>query len=260
MKQLSSALYAGRVRHSRLDPFSHRFEYRVFYGLFDIDELEALDRTSRWFSLGRFNLFSLEPRDHGLRDGRDLRAWAERLLREAGIDIAGGRIKLLAFPRILGYAFNPISVWYCYDPAGELRGVLHEVRNTFGHRHTYVAAVDAANLAHSFTKQLHVSPFNDMNEAYSFTISPPGDRLTIAIDHTGHDQIKFRAGLALQRLPFNDRNLRRLFLTHPLLTIKVIGGIHWQALRLWLKGAKYRPVPPPPAAAYTVVRSRAEAA
>jgi DUF1365 family protein len=258
MKPPSSALYSGRVRHARLDPFSHRFEYRVYYGLFDIDELETLATDNRLFSLGRFNVFSLQPTDHGSREDGDLRGWAEHLMGEAGVDIAGGRILLLAFPRVLGYAFNPISVWYCYDSSGELRGVLHEVRNTFGHRHTYVAAVGPGELTHTFDKQLHVSPFNDMDEGYGFTITPPGDRLAISIDHQKHDNVKFRAGMALRRLPFDDRTLGRLFITHPLLTFKVIVGIHWQALRLWRKGAKYRPVPPPQAATYTVVRSKAE--
>lgn len=260
MRLQSSALYAGRVRHTRLDPFSHRFEYRVYYGLFDIDQLDELERNNRLFSMGRFNMFSLRRRDHGPQDGSDWRLWAERLLADAGVDIRGGQIMLLAFPRILGYAFNPISVWYCYDSAGKLRGVLHEVRNTFGHRHTYVAAVDSDRPAHSFGKKLHVSPFNDMDEEYSFTLSQPGDRLTIAIDHAAKDKTKFRAGMALRRLPLDDRNLARLFVTHPLLTLKVIFGIHYQALRLWLKGAKYRPIPAPPATAFTVVASNQEAA
>lgn len=260
MKAQPSALYAGRVRHTRLDPFAHRFEYRVYYGLFDIDEIDRLGRSNRLFSVGRFNLFSLRRRDHGPQDGSDWRGWAERLLADAGVDIAGGQIMLLAFPRILGYAFNPISVWYCYDNAGTLRGLLHEVRNTFGHRHTYVAAVDSERPTHSFKKELHVSPFNDMEEDYSFTLSPPGDRLTIGIDHAAADKVKFRAGMALRRLPFDDRNLARLFVTHPLLTFKVIVGIHYQALRLWLKGAKYRPIPAPPDRTYSVVASTQDAA
>ena len=254
MRPLRSALYQGRVRHTRLQPFHHDFEYRVFYGLFDIDELDYLDRGLRLFSVGRRNLASFYPQDHGPVDGSSLRAWAEDVLAEAGVDIDGGRIELLAFPRILGYAFNPLSVWYCYGSEGDLKGVLHEVRNTFGDRHVYVVPVnDETAYRHSFAKAMHVSPFNPMEQTYHFTVNRPGKRLQVAIEQTDESGKVFRAGMRLSRIPLTDRNLLRVFFTHPLVTMKVIAGIHWQALRLWLKGATYRKRPRPPADSITIV-------
>jgi len=242
---IRSALYAGKVRHTRLDPFQHAFSYRVFYGLFDLDELPALSQQLTLFSLDRFNLFSLRTTDHGPDDGSPLRAWAESLLADAGVDLGGGRIALLAFPRVLGYVFNPISVWYCYGPDDRLRAVLHEVRNTFGDKHTYVVPVDPEHLRHGFDKQLHVSPFMDMDSTYEFSITNPGERLSIGINQMAGGEPLFRAGLSLSRLPLTDARLLRLFFTHPLVTLKAISAIHWEALKLWRKGAKYRPRPEP---------------
>lgn len=251
---MTSALYVGRVRHTRRIPRPHDFSYRVYYGLFDVDDLDGLDGRLRLLAAERLNLFSLRRVDHGATDGSPWRPWAERMFASAGVHLDGGRVMLLAFPRVLGYAFNPISVWYGLGPGGDLRGVLYEVRNTFGHRHTYVVPVARLGTRHGAPKQLHVSPFNDMDERYRFTVSAPGERLTLAIDQfdrTGAP--KFRAGMSLTRLPLTDRNLLRLFVTHPLLTLKVIGGIHWHALRLWLKGMRYRPVPAAPADEATIV-------
>jgi uncharacterized protein len=240
-----SALYRGRVRHTRMQPF-HQFTYRVYYGLFDIDELDALDAKLRLFSVDRFNVFGFNRADHGPADGRPLRPWAEALLAQAGVDIGRGRIQLLALPRILGHVFDPISVWYCHDEHGTLRAVLYEVRNTFGDRHTYVAPVGEGPIRHTATKAMHVSPFNGMDQTYQFAMSRPAERLglTIAVSAQGHPL--FRAGMQLSRLPFTDRNLARLFVTHPLLTLKVVAGIHWQALRLWLKGVPFHRRPEPP--------------
>jgi DUF1365 family protein len=254
---MNSALYRGTVTHSRLRSFRHAFRYRVYYGLFDIDELGRLDDELRWFSVGRFNLMGFDVKDHGPADGGPLRPWAESLLADAGVDLDGGRIEILAFPRVLGYVFDPISVWYCYGPDDRLRGILHEVRNTFGHRHTYVVAVTGEGTHHHrAVKQLHVSPFNDMDQVYDFTVTAPGQRLGFSIEQSRPgDSAFFRAGLRLSRVPLTDRNVVRLFLTHPLLTLKVIGGIHWQALRIWLKGGKYHRVPAPPLASPTIAEA-----
>lgn len=251
---LTSSLYEGTVRHTRVSPFHHSFSYRVFYGLFDIDRLDELNRSNRWFSVGRFNLFSFDPGVHGPADGSPLRPWVEETVRSAGVELDGGTIHLLAFPRVLGYVFNPISVWYCHDAEGRLVAVIHEVRNTFGDRHSYVVSVEEAGLRHGFDKQLHVSPFNGMDQGYEFTVTDPGDRISISIDqHDGEGRL-LRAGMALTRVPFSDRNIWRLFLSHPLLTLKVITAIHWQALKLKLKGATFHPRPAPSADSITIVR------
>jgi DUF1365 family protein len=228
----------------------------VFYGLFDVDRLNELDRDHRWFSVSRFNLLSFDPAVHGAADGSPLRPWAESVVGQAGVDLEGGRIFLLAFPRVLGYVFNPISVWYCYDASDRLAAVIHEVRNTFGDRHSYVVPVGENGLRHSFGKQLHVSPFNGMDQSYEFTITPPGDRISIAIDQSANGVRLFRAGMALRRVPFTDANVWRMFWSHPLLTIKVISAIHWQALRLRLKGAMFHSRPKPSIDNITIVRSR----
>ena len=241
------------MRHARLRPTPHHFQYRVYYGLWDVDELETLDRQLRFFSLDRFNLFGIDVRDHGAGDGSSLREWAEAALRPAGVELAGGRIQLLAYPRILGYVFNPISVWYCHDSENRLVAVIHEVRNTFGDKHSYVVPIHNADLGHEVEKRLHVSPFNDLDSTYAFSMSTPGSRLTMSIDQRDHDGTFFRAGLALTRLPLTDRNMLELFWSHPLLTLKVIGGIHWQALRLRLKGARYHSRPRPPARELSLV-------
>lgn len=240
-----SAVYQGRVRHTRLRPVHHNFEYRVFYALLDIDELDALDERVRLFSLSRFNLISFDPADHGPGDGSSLRRWAETIMVRAGVGVPGGNIDLLAIPRVLGYVFNPISVWYCYHPDGRLSTLLYEVRNTFGDRHVYVVGPDPGT-SHAVEKEMHVSPFNDLRQSYVFNLGFPGERLRLSIEQSDPDGVFFRAGLRLSRVPFDDRNLLRVFLTHPLSTIRVISGIHWQALRLWLKGATYHPHPPPP--------------
>jgi len=156
---------------------------------------------------------------------------------------------------VLGYVFNPISVWYCYDNEDRLVAVIHEVRNTFGDKHSYVVPVDGRGLTHEFEKELHVSPFNDMNSTYAFSMSLPGKHLALGIDQRDDDGTVLRARLALTRIPLDDRNLLRLFWTHPLLTLKVVGGIHWEALRLWVKGAKYGPHPEPPEHNVTVVHA-----
>jgi DUF1365 family protein len=250
-----SALYRGRVGHARLRPKRHQFEYRVFYGLFDVDELPTLDRRLRLFSSERFNLFSLHSSDHGPDDGGSLRDWAETRLHEAGIDLRGGRIELLAFPRVLGYVFNPISVWYCYGPAGDLAAVMHEVRNTFGDKHTYVVPIGNAGLRHEFTKEMHVSPFTDMDSTYEFAVTLPEDRVSLGITQRDDDGPLLRASLRATRLEMTDRNLFTLFVTHPLVTFKVIAAIHREALRLWRKGLRYRPRPDPSPRNVSVVGS-----
>lgn len=257
MKTYRSALYRGTTRHTRFRPVNHDFEYRIFFGLFDIDELDELDRGLRLFSHSRFNLFSFDPQDHGPADGGPLRPWIDGILADAGIPIVGNRIELLALPRILGHVFNPISIWYVTAANGRLRAVIHEVRNTFGDRHLYVVPIQSKDdLHHRFAKRLHVSPFNPMDQEYAFSMNVPGERIAVGIAQSDDDGVLFRAGLALSRLPMSDSNLARLFASHPLVTLKVVGAIHWQALRLWLKGARYHRRPTPPVVETTVPDSR----
>ncbi|HSG78543.1 MAG TPA: DUF1365 domain-containing protein, partial [Acidimicrobiia bacterium] len=193
---MRSAVYRGRVAHTRLRPFRHHFEYRVYYLLVDLDEIDDLARTVRGFSRRRFGLLSLVDRDHG--DGTDLRSWAHGVLSDAGI--TANRVALLAFPRVLGYVFDPISVWYAWDDDGPV-AVIHEVHNTFGDRHAYVVPIHDGQLRHSFDKGLHVSPFMDMDSRYEFGLTMPGERLTVGIRQHDADGELFRASLRLERRP-----------------------------------------------------------
>ncbi|MFX1681876.1 DUF1365 domain-containing protein [Mitsuaria sp. CC2] len=263
---LHSAIYRGQVMHQRLRPLRHRLQYRMFTLLLDLDELPALDARLRWFSVGRFNLFSFRPSDHGDGTAGDvpaLRAHVDTRLALAGLP-TGGAIRLLAMPRLLGYAFNPLSVWFCHAPEGPLRAIVYEVNNTFGERHSYLIEVDEAQRAAPVVeqrsgKQLYVSPFLGMALEYRFRIEPPRERLSIGVSvHDGGDGAAvLNARLDAARAPLTDGALLRLLVTHPLLTLKVVVGIHWEALRLWLKGARLHERPAAPDRPMTIVRADA---
>lgn len=236
-------LYIGDVMHMRLRPFRHQFRYRVFTALLDIDQLETAE--SRFLKLDRFGLFSFQRKDHGARDGSALRPWAEDLLTKAGRPVPA-RIMILSMPRFLGYAFNPLSILYCYDADSVLESVIYEVKNTFGDQIPYVLdarAADDGATRHEQVKEMYVSPFIRMDQTYRFTIRPPEDRLSIRIkqhDAEGDMLIAVQTG---QRAVLTDGALLRLVLTHPLAAVKIFAAIHWHALRLWLKGAKFNRYP-----------------
>ncbi len=247
-----SALYFGRVMHKRLRPFVHRFDYRVFSLWLDIDAIGTLSRRLRLFSHNRFNVFSVFDKDHGPRDGRPLRPYVEATLADAGIDLEGGTIHLLCFPRVLGYVFNPLSIYFCRHSDGRLRAILYEVSNTFGDRHSYLLPVDPARgtgdpITQACDKVLYVSPFIGMRSLYRFRVKEPAERLSILIRQSVPEGEQLLATLTGKRSALRDRDLARAFVTHPLMTIKVMGAIHWQALWLWLKGATFHRRPRPPA-------------
>ena len=247
-----SCLYEGEVMHCRKRPVHHRFVYRVFSLLLDIDGITALDARLRLFSRNRFNLFSFHDRDHGERDGSPLRPWIERHLRRDGIDLDGGRIFLHAMPRLLGYVFNPLSVYWCYDAAGTLRALVYEVKNTFGEQHVYCLPVTEPNAQNApvrqrAAKEFYVSPFIPMEAKYRFAVWPPEETLSIVIRQSVREGELLIATHTGRRRALSDAALLRAFVVFPLVTLKVIAAIHWQALRLWLKGAplRQRPATPP---------------
>jgi DUF1365 family protein len=253
---LNSALYFGKVMHKRLQPFTHAFTYRVFSLYLDLDEIPALRRDLRLLSHNRWNLFSFHDRDHGPRDGSALRPWIDDQLSAAGIDLAGGSVRLLCFPRVLGYVFNPLSVWFCFHADGGLRAILYEVSNTFGEHHSYLVRTDGAvsdgePILQSAGKQLYVSPFIGMDSRYDFRLAVPGDKLALTINQSVPEGALLVARHSGRRRALTDLVLLRAFFAYPLMTVKVIGAIHWQALRLWIKGAKLQPRPGAPAAPVT---------
>lgn len=254
----NSALYFGKVMHKRLRPFTHAFRYRVFSLYLDLDETPALQRGLRLLSHNRWNLFAFHDRDHGPRDGSPLRPWIDEELNKAGIDLAGGSVRLLCFPRVLGYVFNPLSVWFCFHAEGGLRAILYEVSNTFGGHHGYLipvedAAAGSGPIAQSAAKRLYVSPFIAMNSRYDFRLAVPGDKLALAIHQSVPEGPLLVARHSGRRRALSDRSLLLAFFAYPLMTVKVIVAIHWQALRLWAKGAKPEPRPAAPATPVTLV-------
>jgi uncharacterized protein len=250
-----SSLYVGSVMHRRIRPRAHRFKYRAFWLLIDLDELAHLSDELRFFSHNRANLFSLYDTDHGDGTATPLRIQAERQLRETGIDIRGGSIRLLCMPRTLGHCFNPISVYFCNYADGTLAALIYQVHNTFGERHSYVirARPQPGTVHQGCRKYLHVSPFMDMNLHYEFRVDIPDDRIVIGIGVRAEDGPILNAVLAGVRREFSDRTLIGVCLKIPAVTIKVIAAIHWEALRLWLKGLRYREKPAAPSHMTTIV-------
>jgi uncharacterized protein len=249
----AACLYDGHVTHARLRPVAHRFRYRVFSLLIDLDRLEEAARLSRLFCVNRGNLVSFHELDHGRRDGTPLAEQARQLARQAGVTVDIGRVTLLCYPRIFGYVFNPLSVYYLHDRAGALRCVLYEVRNTFSQQHTYVAPItqgdiEAARLRQSCDKLLYVSPFIEMASRYEFHLKPPAANVFLRIANSDKDGKLLIATLAGARRRLSTRQLAASCLAVPAMTLKIVAGIHWQALRLWLKGVRLVPRPPAPAA------------
>lgn len=252
-----AALYVGRTVHTRLKPFKRRFAYRLASLLADIDRLEETGRLSPLLSFERFNLFSVYRRDFGPRADAPLRPWAEARFAEAGVDLDGGAIKLFALPRVLGYVFNPLSIWFGYGPDGALRGVIYEVHNTFRDRHAYVArAVGAPTERHAAAKVFHVSPFFPDHGRYDFTLTPPGEGFALAIGYAVQGEDVFAATQTAARKPVTTARLAGLFLALPLMTLTVTAAIHWQALRIWMAGGRYHRRPEAPRAASLAVGER----
>lgn len=234
----TSALYVGYVMHRRVRPRMHHLRYRIFSLLLDLDEIDALAKRLRLFSRGRFNLFSFHDRDYGAGTNEPPRAQVEQHLIDAGMAPDGGAILLLTMPRILGFGFNPLSVYFCHSRSGALRAILYEVHNTFGERHSYLLPVeqDDGAIRQSCAKHFYVSPFMAMDMEYAFRVVPPTDQVRIAITGSDADGPIITAIHSAKRRALSDAALARVFVTHPLLTLKVVAGIGWEALKLLLKG------------------------
>jgi DUF1365 family protein len=244
----AASLYFGEVMHARLKPMGHRFSYRVMSLLIDLDRLDAADCQSRLFGVNRAALYSFNERDHGDRDGSSLRGYAQRCAAEHGIDLDGGRVVLLCYPRLLGFTFNPLSVYFCYRADGELALVIYEVRNTLGDIHAYVLPVRPGELSEAGLRQqqdklFYVSPFIDMAMRYHFRVSPPGPDVKLRILETDRSGALLAATFHGRRRDLTTAQLLRSFFALPLVTLKIVAAIHWEALRLWVKGARLAPRP-----------------
>jgi DUF1365 family protein len=242
----AAALYFGEVMHARLKPIAHRFSYRVMSLLIDLDRLEEADRLSPLFGVNRAALYSFHEADHGERDGSPLRRYAQRRAAEHGVDLAGGRVLLLCYPRLFGYAFNPLSVYFCYRADGELALMIYEVRNTFGEIHPYVLAVkpgeiSAAGIRQEQDKLFYVSPFIGMAMRYQFRVTPPGERIKLRILETDCEGPLLAATFNGRRRALTSAALLRSFFALPVVSLKIVAAIHWEALRLWLKGLRLVP-------------------
>ena len=238
---METCIYKGFVTHRRFKPLRHYFSYKTFSILFDLGELEDLHKEIGIFSFNKFNIFSFYNKDHGPRDGSDLTEWVKISLKKYNLNFNVSKIKLFCFPRVFGYVFNPLSIFYCYN-GNALKAILYEVKNTFNEQHTYVFSVNSAKkiITQQCNKKFYVSPFIEMDTFYNFRLTNPNENIRILIKQTDKEgkvlvacQVGRRQVMSLKQLLIN-------FFTHPMMTFKIMISIHYEALRLWKKGAIFQ--------------------
>lgn len=245
----ATALYRGKVMHRRLRPKVHQLDYRVFWLFLDLAEIDGAASRLRLFSRNRFNLLSFYDADYGDGSGA-LRPQVDAWLSRAGIDTDGGPVRLLTMPRVLGYVFNPISLYYCHRPDGGLAAMIYEVTSTFGIRHAYVIPVPPEDQAKGLIRQgaakaLYVSPFMGMEMDYQFRGHAPGQRLDMTINGVDVEGVLITAAISADRRPLTDRAIASAAAAIPLMTLKVMAAIHYEALKLWIKGVRLTKQPAP---------------
>ena len=238
---INSYIYNGSVIHKRFKPKKHFFKYKVFSLFIDLSELPKLNSNLNFFSLNKFNLISFYEKDHGDRDGSSLFEWVKNNLSKNSISTENIKVKLLCYPRILGYVFNPLSIFFVYDKNENLISILYEVKNTFGEQHTYVFKVENENklVQNNCSKKFHVSPFIEMECNYFFRILNPGKKLSVIIDQYDKEGKILFASQDGERSDLTSKNLMKSYAKHPLMTFKIISAIHFEAFKLWIKGIKF---------------------
>ena len=237
----NSSIYTGNVIHKRFKPKVHFFKYKVFSILLDISEIDVLNKYLKIFSYNKFNIMSFYDSDHGPRDGTSIKEWVIKNLKENQTDTEDIKIKLLCYPRILGYVFNPLSVFFIYNKNSELISIFYEVKNTFGEQHTYIFKIEEKEnlIKHTCKKKFHVSPFIEMNCIYFFKTLKPSEKISVIIDQYDDNGKLLYASQDGNRIQLNNKNLVLSYIKHPLMTFKIIAAIHFEAFKLWLKGIKF---------------------
>ncbi len=237
---MNSCLYNGIITHTRFKPVKHFLKYNTFSLFIDLDEVEKLDKSIKIFSFNKFNIYSFYNKDHGNRDGNSLKEWALFNLKKFNIQQNINKIKILCYPRIFGYVFNPLSIFYCYEN-DKLKAIFYEVKNTFNEQHTYIFKInDNEEITQKCKKKFYVSPFMNMETYYNFKLINPKEKLSVFIKQTDGKETILTATQTGERKEFNLKQLIINFFKYPLMTIKIIGSIHFEALLLWKKGAIYR--------------------
>ena len=237
---MNSCIYNGIVKHRRFKPIEHSLNYRTFSILLDLDEIENLAKSISIFSLNKFNIFSFYNRDHGARDGSSLKDWVKKNLKKFNISNNITTIKLLCYPRVFGYVFNPLSIFYCYEK-NDLKAIFYEVKNTFNEQHTYIFKIkNNEKIEQKCKKKFYVSPFMDMETYYNFKLINPKEKLSIFIRQTDEEETVLTATQTGDKKEFSFNQLLINFFKYPLMTIKIISSIHYEAFFLWKKGAVYR--------------------
>ena len=236
-----SSIYIGNVIHKRFKPKVHYFKYKVFSILLDLSEINLLDKSLKIFSYNKFNIISFYDVDHGPRDGSSLKEWVIKNLIDNQINTEEIKIKLLCYPRIFGYVFNPLSVFFIYNKNSELISILYEVKNTFGEQHTYIFKINKNDnlIKNTCKKKFHVFPFIEMNWTYFFKILKPTNKISLIIDQYDDEGKLLYASQDGNRIDLNNKNLILSYLRHPLMTFKIIAAIHFEAFKLWIKGIKF---------------------
>jgi len=237
---MNSCIYNGEVNHTRFKPVKHFLNYKTFSLFIDLDEIEQLDKSISIFSHNKFNIFSFYNKDHGDRDGNCLKKWVIFNLKKYKIEGNISKIKILCYPRIFGYVFNPLSIFYCYEN-DKLKSIFYEVKNTFNEQHTYIFKIkDGEVIKQKCKKKFYVSPFMDMETFYNFKLIDPNQRLSIMIKQTDAEGTVLTATQTGDKKEFNFKQLLINFFRFPLMTLKIISSIHFEALLLWKKGSIYR--------------------
>lgn len=254
---IGNALYQGRVRHTRVTPRNVSLQHSCFWLTIDVDRIDATTKALTVLSRNAFNILGFYDRDFGDRSDLSLRAQIERHLLRVNIDVSPEKIILFCMPRVLGYGFNPISLYFCLDEDGAPIAIVYEVHNTFGQRHSYVAKVVGKSrlIEQTADKNFYVSPFMDMDLRYKFKLLVTDKKLSLAISAANEHGPVIFTSLNAKRSALTNKNLLKAWYTHPLLSAKVITAIHFHALRLWLKGIKLRLRPPPPSNPASVGRT-----